>query len=159
MPEEGAKVPMEIAHVLFIDIVGYSKLLMEDQQAAVRELNRVARGTPEYQAGEATEKLVRIPTGDGMALVFFSTPEAPVRCAVEMARALRTSRAVFAVGMGIHSGPVTQSQEKDGEANIAGAGINLAQRVMDCGDAGHILISERVAEDIGQTREWRPYLH
>src|SRR3954451_23924957 len=159
MPEEGAKVPVEIAHVLFIDIVGYSKLLIEDQQAAVRELNQIARATAEYQAAEGAGKLVRIPTGDGMALVFFSTPEAPVRCAVEIARARRTSSAVFAVRMGIHSGPVTQSQEKDAEANIAGAGINLAQRVTDCGDAGHILLSQRVAEDIGQTREWRPYLH
>src|SRR5689334_20308889 len=104
---ERSSAPMEIAHVLFIDIVGYSKLLMEDQQAAVREVNQIARATAEYQAAEGGEKLVRIPTGDGMALVFFSTPEAPVRCAVEMSRALRSRRSDFAVRMGIHSGPVS----------------------------------------------------
>jgi TolB-like protein/Flp pilus assembly protein TadD len=156
---ERSSAPMEIAHVLFIDIVGYSKLLMEDQQAAVRQVNQIARGTADYQAAEAGEKLVRIPTGDGMALVFFSTPEAPVRCAVEMSRALRGLRPAFAVRMGIHSGPVSRSHDTNAEGNIAGAGINLAQRVMDCGDGGHILLSERVAEDIGQTREWRPYVH
>src|SRR6476659_3305042 len=156
---ERSSAPMEIAHVLFIDIVGYSKLLMEDQQAAVGELNQIARGSADYQAAEAAEKLVRIPTGDGMSLVFFSTPEAPVRCAVEMSRALRRLRPDFAVRMGIHSGPVTRSQDKHAEGNIAGAGINLAQRVMDCGDGGHILLSERVADDLAHYRQWQSQLH
>jgi TolB-like protein/class 3 adenylate cyclase len=154
-PESGAK--LEIAHVLLIDIVGYSKLLIDDQQAAVRELNTVVRANAEFRAADADGKVVRVPTGDGMALIFFTTPEAPVRCAVELARALRAQDPLLPVRMGIHSGPVTSAKDDQG-TNVAGAGINLAQRVMDCGDAGHILISQRVAEDIGEFREWRPHL-
>jgi TolB-like protein/class 3 adenylate cyclase len=155
-PLSGAK--LELAHVLLIDIVGYSKLLIDDQQAAVHALNTVARDSNEVQSAAAAGKLVRLPTGDGVALIFFTTPEAPVRCAVEIARSLRALDPSLQVRMGIHSGPVTSVQGVDEGTNVAGAGINLAQRVMDCGDAGHILVSQRVAEDIGQFREWSPHL-
>ncbi len=152
----GAK--LEIAHVLLIDIVGYSKLLIDDQQAAVHELNELARVNAEFRAADADGKVVRLPTGDGMALIFFTTPEAPVRCAVEMARALRTHDPPLPVRMGVHSGPVSSVKDDQGATNVAGAGINLAQRVMDCGDAGHILLSQRVAEDLREFREWLSYL-
>jgi TolB-like protein/class 3 adenylate cyclase len=155
-PSSGAK--LELAHVLLIDIVGYSKLLIDDQQAAVRELNEIVRANAEFRAADADGKVVRLPTGDGMALVFFTTPEAPVRCAMEITRALRAHNRPLPVRMGVHSGPVTSAKDDQG-TNVAGAGINLAQRVMDCGDAGHILLSQRVAEDIGEFREWRPHLH
>src|ERR1700736_2543963 len=156
-PSSGAK--LELAHVLLIDIVGYSKLLIDDQQAAVRGLNTVVRDGSAVRTADAARKLVRLPTGDGVALIFFTTPEAPVRCAVEIARGLRGSNPSLQVRMGIHSGPVTYVKDVDEGTNVAGAGINLAQRVMDCGDAGHILLSHRVAEDIGQFREWLPHLH
>jgi TolB-like protein/class 3 adenylate cyclase/Tfp pilus assembly protein PilF len=149
---------MEIAHVLLMDIVGYSKLLIDDQQAAIRQLNAIVRANPQVEIAEADRSVIRLPTGDGMALVFFSTPEAPVRCAVEVARRIRAQNPPLPVRMGVHSGPVTALKE-DEALNVAGAGINLAQRVMDCGDAGHILLSQRVAEDIGEFREWRPHLH
>lgn len=156
-PQSGAK--LEIAHVLLIDIVGYSKLLIDDQQAAVRELNAAVGGSSEVGAADAAGKLARLPTGDGVALVFFTTPETPVRCAVEITRALRVHDPPLAVRMGVHSGPVTCIQDAGQGTNIAGAGINLAQRVMDCGDAGHILLSQRVAEDLREFREWLPHLH
>ena len=156
--DTASEIKLEIGHVLFIDIVGYSKLLIDDQQAAVRELNAIVRAAAEYKSANAAGKLIRIPTGDGMAVVFFTTPEAPVRCAVEISGALRRVDRELPVRMGIHSGPVTHSHDGN-EANVAGAGINLAQRVMDCGDAGHILLSKRVAEDIGETREWMPHLY
>ena len=157
--EEPSSLPVEIAHVLFIDIVGYSKLLIDDQQAAIQKLDSIARSTREYQAAMAVGKLEHVATGDGMALVFFTAPEAPVRCAVEIARILGSSNAVIPVRMGIHSGPVTRAKHAHGADTIAGTGMNITQRVMDCGDAGHILLSQRVAEDIGQTREWISLLH
>src|SRR6266851_3619232 len=157
--ERSSSAKLEIAHVLLIDIVGYSKLLIDDQQAVVRELSAVVRGSAEFQAADEAGKLVRLPTGDGIALIFFTTPEAPVRCALEIARGLRGRDPSLQVRMGIHSGPVTYVKDVDEGTNLAGAGINLAQRVMDCGDAGHILLSHRVAEDIGQFREWLPHLH
>jgi class 3 adenylate cyclase len=156
-PSSGAR--LELAHVLLIDIVGYSKLLIDDQQAAVRGLNTVVRDSNAVRTADAGKKLVRLPTGDGVALIFFTTPEAPVRCAVEIARSLRALDPSFQVRMGIHSGPVTSVEGVDQGTNVAGAGINLAQRVMDCGDAAHILLSQRVAEDIGQFREWSAQLH
>jgi TolB-like protein/class 3 adenylate cyclase len=157
--EEPGSLPVEIAHVLFIDIVGYSRLLIDDQQAAIQQLDSVVRSSGEHQTGLANGKLEHVPTGDGMALIFFSTPEAPVRCAVEIARALGRSQRPIGVRMGVHSGPVTRARHPQGTDTIAGTGINIGQRVMDCGDAGHILVSQRVAEDIGQTREWMPLLH
>jgi TolB-like protein/class 3 adenylate cyclase len=156
-PQAGAR--LELGHVLLIDIVGYSKLLIDDQQAAVTTLNSVVRDNAEVRKADAAGKLVRLPTGDGVALVFFTTPEAPVRCAVEISRAIRALDPDLKLRMGIHSGPVTAVRDADGKANVAGAGINLAQRVMDCGDGGHILLSQRVAEDLGQFREWQPRLH
>jgi class 3 adenylate cyclase len=148
---------LEIAHVLFIDIVGYSKLLINEQRESLEELNQVVRGTDAFRAAEAAGKLMRLPTGDGMALVF-SNMEAPVECAVEISKALKT-RPELRVRMGVHSGPVSGITDVNDRSNATGGGINTAQRVMDCGDAGHILLSKRVAEDLAQCRHWQPYLH
>jgi TolB-like protein/Tfp pilus assembly protein PilF len=149
---------LEIGHVLFIDIVGYSKLLVKQQSELLRELNEVVSGTNEFWQGDSAGKLIRLPTGDGMALVFRTNPEAPVQCAVEIAQALKSHRAIQ-LRMGIHSGPVNEVVDVNQRANIAGAGINMAQRVMDCGDAGHILLSRHVAEDLEQDDRWRALLH
>ena len=149
---------LEIAHVLFIDIVGYSKLLINEQRESLQELNQIVRGTETFRAAEAAGQLTRIPTGDGMALVFSTTPDAPVQCALEIGKALK-SRPDLRVRMGIHSGPVSAVTDVNERSNIAGGGINMAQRVMDCGDAGHILLSKRVAEDLAQYRQWQPHLH
>src|SRR5205814_8403592 len=146
MPAEVKKeIQLEIAHVLFIDIVGYSKLSINEQHAAVNELNAVVRTSEQLQKAEALDRLIKIPTGDGMALVFYTTPEAPAQCAAEISRALK-EHPQMKVRMGIHSGPVSGVVDVTGRANVAGAGINMAQRVMDCGDGGHILLSTRVAE-------------
>jgi class 3 adenylate cyclase len=149
---------LEIAHVLFIDIVGYSKLLINEQSESLEELNNAVRGTDTFRAAEAAGKLVKIPTGDGMALVFSTTPDAPVQCALEISKALK-SRPELRVRMGVHSGPVSAVTDVNNRSNIAGSGINMAQRIMDCGDAGHILLSKRVAEDLAQYRQWQPALH
>ena len=152
------EIQLEIAHVLFIDIVGYSKLSINEQHAAVEELNRVVRASEQFQRAEAASRLLKISTGDGMALVFYTSPEAPVQCAVEISRALK-EHPRLQLRMGIHSGPVSGVVDLNERANLAGAGINIAQRVMDCGDAGHILLSKHVAEDLEQYDKWRPLLH
>src|SRR6266498_2945664 len=149
---------LEIAHVLFIDVVGYSKLLVNEQRDVVERLNQLVRKTPQFRKSEAVGKLIRIPVGDGMALVFFQTPEEPVQCAMEIARALK-NRPQIRLRMGVHSGPVDQVKDVNERINVAGAGINIAKRVMDCGDAGHILLSKRVAEDLAQDKLWQPHLH
>jgi TolB-like protein/Tfp pilus assembly protein PilF/class 3 adenylate cyclase len=149
---------LEIAHVLFIDIVGYSKRLVNEQSALVTRLNELVRGTEQFRTAEAEGKLIRIPTGDGMALAFFTTPDAPVRCAIEVSKADQTDPKID-LRMGIHSGPVDRLADVNDRANIAGAGINMAQRVMDCGDAGHILLSKRMADDLGQYGRWQRQLH
>src|SRR6478672_2850910 len=149
---------LEIAHVLFIDIVGYSKLLINEQSESLEELNNVVRGTDTFRAAEAIGKLAKIPTGDGMALVFSTTPDAPVQCALEVSKTLK-SRPELRVRMGVHSGPVSAVTDVNNRSNVAGGGINMAQRVMDCGDAGHILLSHHVAEDLEQFERWRPFLH
>ncbi|MGB9157043.1 MAG: adenylate/guanylate cyclase domain-containing protein, partial [Chthoniobacterales bacterium] len=149
---------LQIGHVLFIDIVGYSKLRVNEQSGLLRELTDVVSGTREFREAEAEGKLIRLPTGDGMALVFRTDPEAPAQCALEIARALKEHPRI-ALRMGIHSGPISEVADVNQRQNIAGAGINLAQRVMDCGDAGHILVSKRVAEDLEQHDRWRPFLH
>jgi TolB-like protein/class 3 adenylate cyclase len=149
---------LEIAHLLLIDVVGYSKLLVNDQIESLQELNRIVRSTDCFRAAEAKDKLIRLPTGDGMALLFFENLEQPVRCALEIAEALRT-RPEIQVRMGIHSGPVNQIPDVNDRINIAGAGINIAQRVLDCADAGHILVSKHVADDLIEYRHWQPYLH
>jgi class 3 adenylate cyclase len=158
MPELNPDLQLEIAHVLFIDIVGYSKLLINEQREALHELNQIVRSTDAFCTAETASQLTRIPTGDGMALVFSTSPDAPVQCALEIARALK-GRPDLRVRMGIHSGPVSAVTDVNDRSNIAGSGINIAQRVMDCGDAGHILLSKRVAEDLGQYRQWQPHLH
>ena len=156
--EAKSNLPLEIAHVLFIDIVGYSKLLIDDQHDAQQQLSRIVRSTNEFRVAEGDGKLVRLPTGDGMALVFFSNPEAPVQCATEVAKALKNNP-TFELRMGIHSGAVSGVTDVNERSNVAGAGINMAQRVMDCGDAGHILLSKRAAEDLTQYSRWHQYLH
>src|SRR5713101_2290907 len=149
---------LEIAHVLFIDVVGYSKLLVNEQREVVQELNQVVRTTPQFRKSDASGKLICIPSGDGMALVFFQTPEEPVQCAMEIARVLKTHLRLR-LRMGVHSGPVDQVKDVNDRLNVAGTGINMARRVMDCGDAGHILLSKRVADDLAQDSLWRPHLH
>ncbi len=158
MPTERDRdLPLEIGHVLFLDIVGYSKLLINEQSEVLEHLNGMVRGSEHVRAAEAEGKLIRLPTGDGMALVFRSTAEAPVRCAVELSRAIKLTELL--VRMGIHSGPINEVRDVNERANVTGAGINLAQRVMDCGDAGHILLSSRVADDLAHYRQWQPLLH
>ena len=152
------EIQLEIAHVLFIDIVGYSKLSISDQHAAVEELTRIVRASEQFQRAEAASRLTRIPTGDGMALAFYTSPEAPAQCSVEISRAL-SEHPRLQLRMGIHSGPVGGVLDVNERANLAGAGLNMAQRVMDCGDAGHILLSKHVAEDLEEYQKWRPLLH
>ena len=156
--ESSRDVKLEIGHVLFIDIVGYSKLLINEQSEQIQKLKQIVRGTGEVRKAEAEGKLLRLPTGDGAAFVFRNSPEAPVLCAMEISRELK-KHPELRVRMGIHSGPVNQVVDLNEQANIAGAGINIAQRVMDCGDAGHILLSKRLADDLAEYRHWRPHLH
>src|SRR5213595_1595782 len=156
--ERSPDVKFEIGHVLFIDIVGYSKLLITEQSEQIQKLKQIVRGTEQVRLAEAEGKLLRLPTGDGGALVFRTSPEAPVLCAMEISKALKNHPELH-VRMGIHSGPVNEVTDLNEQANIAGAGINIAQRVMDCGDAGHILLSKRVADDLEQYPRWRAYLH
>jgi TolB-like protein/class 3 adenylate cyclase len=152
------EIELEIAYVLFVDIVGYSKLLIDQQRRSLELLNEVVRGTEQFRKAEANHRLITIPTGDGMALVFYNTPEAPVECALEISRAVK-EHPELRLRMGVHSGPVSGVVDVSGRANIAGAGINIAQRVMDCGDAEHILLSKHVAEDLEQLGHWKKHLH
>src|SRR5438132_4941319 len=158
MPEPKSDLRLEIAHVLFIDIVGYSKRLIDEQHELLGDLNQLVRNTEAFRSAETSGKLIRVPTGDGVALVFSTTPEAPLRCALQIAKDLK-EKAQLRLRMGIHSGPVNEVVDLNEQANIAGAGINIAQRVMDCGDAGHILLSRHVADDLKHYARWRPYLH
>src|SRR5438067_5119280 len=157
MPSE-ADVKFEIGHVLFIDIVGYSKLLIHEQSERLQRLREIVRAAETFRAAQREAKLTRLPTGDGGALVFGTSPEAPVQCAMEIARELK-KHPELRVRMGVHSGPVKEVTDLSEQGNIAGAGINIAQRVMDCGDAGHILVSKRVADDLENYAQWRPLLH
>src|SRR5262250_2911969 len=156
--EPASDLKFEIGHVLFIDIVGYSKLLIDEQRERIQELREIVRGTEQFRLAEAEGKLLRLPTGDGGALVFRNTQEAPVLCALEISKALK-NHSELRVRMGIHSGPVNEVADINEQVNMAGAGVNIAQRVMDCGEAGHILLSKHAAEDLGQYRQWQPYLH
>ena len=159
MPAEpGSDLKFEIGHVLFIDIVGYSKLFIHEQSEQLQKLKELARGTEQFRLAEAEGKLLRLPTGDGGALVFRNSQEAPVLCALEISKALK-NQSELRVRMGIHSGPVNEVADLNEQMNVAGAGINIAQRVMDCGDAGHILLSKHVAEDLEDYARWRPCLH
>src|SRR5258705_2957593 len=156
--ESKREIQLEIAHVLFIDIVGYSKLSISKQKAGVEEITLLVRGSEQFQRAEAASRLTRISTGDGMALAFYTSPEAPAQCAVEISRALK-EHPRLQLRLGIHSGPVSGVVDVNKRANLAGAGLNIAQRVMDCGDAGHILLSKHVAEDLEEYEKWRPLLH
>src|SRR6266436_9822484 len=159
MPAESKRpLRLEIGHVLFVDIVSYSSVLISEQSELLGELNDAVRGTEHFRSAEAEGRLIRLPTGDGMALVFRNSPEEPVRCALEISQALK-NHPELQVRMGIHSGPVNEVADVNERANIAGAGINMAQRVMDCGDGGHILLSKHVAEDLEQYGHWQPLLH
>ncbi len=158
MADEQKAKRLEIAHVLFMDIVGYSKLLTDEQSEALQELNQIVRGTEVAREAEVAGRLTILPTGDGMALVFTDSVEEPVECALAISQRLRAQPSL-PVRMGIHSGPIHHVKDANGRENIAGIGINIAQRVMDCGDAGHILVSKRVADDLAQQRRWQPYLH
>ncbi|PYL65262.1 MAG: hypothetical protein DMF25_04200 [Verrucomicrobia bacterium] len=151
-------VHLEIGHVLFMDVVGYSKLLLDEQRELQQLIGEIVRNTEQVRSAEAIGKLLRLPVGDGMALVFFNSLEAPVKCALEISKALRNQPRIQ-LRMGVHSGPVNQVRDVNDRTNIAGAGINIAQRVMDCADGGHILLSKRVAEDLAQSRQWQPHLH
>ncbi len=153
------QIALEIAHILFIDTVGYSKLSINDQRVVVDELTEVVRNSDQYQKAEAAGRLIKIPAGDGMALVFYTSPEAPAQCAIEISRMRKEQHPLLQLRMGVHSGPVSGVVDVNGHANLAGAGLNMAQRVMGCGDAGHILISKHVAEDLEEYEHWRPFLH
>ncbi|MDQ6626575.1 MAG: adenylate/guanylate cyclase domain-containing protein, partial [Verrucomicrobiota bacterium] len=157
-PASENSIEIEIGHVLFMDVVGFSKFLVDEQSACTARLNEVVRQTRQFSAAAEADKLFRLPTGDGMVLVFFTNPEAPVRCAIEIATALKAG-STFGLRMGIHSGPVNKIFDVNDRANLAGSGINIAQRVMDSGDAGHILLSNRVAEDLAQSSQWQEFLH
>jgi len=156
--DEKTKPRLEIAHVLFIDIVGYSKLLTDEQSEALQELNQIVRRTEAAREAEAAGQLIILPTGDGMALVFTGSVEGPAECALELSQALRAQPSL-PVRMGIHGGPVQYIKDANARENISGVGINIARRVMDCGDAGHILVSKRFADDLAQHRRWQRYLH
>src|SRR3984893_3215724 len=149
---------LRLAHVLFVDIVGSSNLLINEQSESLRCLTEIVRSTSQVRDAEAAGKLLRLPTGDGMALAFFTNPDAPVRCALEVSKALK-NHPNLPLRMGIHSGPVDEVVDVNERANIAGAGITIAQRVMDCGNAGHILLSKRAADDLAHYAQWRPHLH
>jgi TolB-like protein/class 3 adenylate cyclase/Tfp pilus assembly protein PilF len=151
-------VPLEIGHVLFMDVVGYSKLLVNEQRDLQEQLSETVRSAEQFRTAEAAGELIRLPVGDGIALVFFNSPEAPVKCALEISQALK-AHPKLKLRMGVHSGPVNQVRDVNDRTNVAGAGINTAQRVMDCGDAGHILLSRHVAEDLKHYRQWQPHLH
>jgi class 3 adenylate cyclase len=154
--DEKTTARLEIGHVLFIDIVGYSKLLTDEQSEALQELNQIVSNTDAVR--EAAKHLIILPTGDGMALVFTGSVERPAECALEVSQALRAQPSL-PVRMGIHSGPVQYVRDANARENISGVGINIARRVMDCGDAGHILVSKRFADDLAQHRRWQRYLH
>src|SRR2546421_10389482 len=152
------EIELEIAHVLFLDIVGYSKLSVNEQHARIEELNEIVRLSEQFRKAQAANRILKIPTGDGMALVFYKSPEEPAQCAVEISRALKEYPRLQ-LRMGIHSGPVSGIVDVNERANLAGAGINMAKRVMGCGDADHILLSKHVAEDLEEYQKWRPLLH
>src|SRR5881392_20177 len=153
------EIALEIAHVLFADIVAYSKMASDDQRAAIEKLNQIVQSTDEFRKEESENRLLKLATGDGMALIFYHSPEDPVECALEISRAIKEQHSNLRLRMGVHSGPVSGMVDVNGRANVAGAGINVAQRVMDCGDVGHILLSTRVAEDLEQFKHWRPHLY
>src|SRR5438034_7462033 len=169
--ESPTHLELEIGHVLFMDVVGYSKLLTNEQREIQRQLTQIVRSTEHFRAAERAGKLIRLPVGDGMALVFFTNPEAALKCAIEISKAVgqalppaeekrgQAGALALQLRMGLHSGPVSGVTDVNERSNVAGVGINMAQRVMDCGDAGHILLSSRIADDLAQQSRWRPSLH
>ena len=156
--EPPSDLQLEIAHLLLIDVVGYSKLLVNEQIELLQKLNHIVRETQSFRAAEANDKLIRVPTGDGMALLFYRSPEEPVCCALEISKALQDDT-LIRLRMGVHSGPVNRVTDVNDKTNIVGSGINVAQRVLECGDAGHILLSKHVADDLEAYRQWQVALH
>ena len=148
----------QIAHILSIDVVGYSTLLVDQQIDLLKQLNKIVRETSCSRTAEAKGTLIRLPTGDGMVLLFFHSPEEPVQCALEISQKLRDHPQIR-VRMGAHSGPVNRVEDVNEQPNVAGDGINAVQRILDSGDAGHILLSKRLADDLGVYGHWQPYLH
>ncbi|MCZ6491410.1 MAG: protein kinase [Acidobacteria bacterium] len=157
-PAPSTSANMEMAFVLFMDLVSYSTLHMDRQSQRIQQLQEVVRNTKEFQRAQESGQLISLPTGDGMALVFFQNPVAPVQCATEISRALQ-SYPELKLRMGVHTGPVYRIADINANWNVAGGGINLAQRVMDCGDAGHILVSKTVADILSQLSDWSDHLH
>src|SRR4030095_8552239 len=156
--EPKSDLEFEIAHLLLIDVAGYSNLSNNEQIELLQELNQIVRSTDCFRSAEASGKLNRVPMGDGMALLFFRSPEEPVRCALEISGALRDHPHIR-LRMGVHSGPVNRITDVNDRTNFAGSGINVAQRVLDCGDPGHILLSAHVAKDLAQYPRWQPSLN
>ena len=156
-PEPHFSPSSEIAHVLFMDLVAYSALPTAQQHQSLKELNNSVRDTAEFARASAEDQLIRLPTGDGMALVFFRDPEAPVRCALELSRKL-CKHPEIKLRMGIHTGPVYRVADINANLNVAGGGINVAQRVMDCGDPGHILVSKATADVLNEVGGWKESL-
>jgi len=157
-PDLEPDLKLEIAHVLTIDVVAYSTLLIDEQSRLMAELVRTVKATPRFRQAAAEDKLIKLPTGDGMALIFLSDAEAPIECAMQLAASLKEHPEIR-LRMGIHSGPINTIRDVNDRTNLAGAGIDMAQRVMDCGDAGHILVSKRVADDLTPYPRWHRYLH
>ena len=156
-PRESAP-KVTIAHVLSMDVVGYSLLLITNQTRVMNELTNIVKGTEQFRRSDGEGKLMRIPTGDGMSLVFFDDPQAPIECATEIAAALKDHPNI-SLRMGIHSGPVNEVVDVSERSNVAGVGIDMAERVTSCGDAGHILLSKRIADDLAPFPRWHPHLH
>lgn len=148
----------ETAHVLFMDIVGYSKLLLDEQTQLRNRLKTIVRGTDTYRTAKARQKVISRSSGDAIALVFSGSPEAPVKCAIEITHHLANDRDLK-LRMGIHSGQVRRDEDINDQLDVAGGGINRAQRVMDAGDAGHILVSKRVVDDLRDLGSWSQHLH
>ncbi len=148
---------LELAHVLFMDLVAFSTWPMEEQRRGLSELQNIVLNTPQVRAGERDHLLIRLPTGDGMALVFFGDPILCVECAFQISAELKKSR--LKLRMGINTGPVYRVADINGEENVAGAGINMGQRIMDAGDAGHILLSKSAAEILLPLQDWSGHVH
>ena len=147
---------LETGHILFIDIVGLARMLALEQQESLHKLSQIIRNT---DAGKTTEEeLPRLSTGSGLALAFATTADAAVRCAMQISTGWRTYPELK-LRMGIHTGPVNRMTEANDRIGVAGPGVNVARRVTDCGDTGHILLSRHAVERLSDRSHWQPYLH
>jgi len=148
----------EAAHILFVDIVSYSLLPMEEQNKTIDWLQNLVKALPDFQRAIGSKEMISLATGDGLALVFIRDLEAPARCAQQLSLQISSCPGLD-LRMGIHTGPVYHRADINENRNISGSGINIAQRVMDCGDKGHILMSKSTAEMLAQLSTWRGMLH